>query len=240
MTAGGERNGVLNPWTTLGAAHIHPGDEYAFRLHNAKARPAYQIERGLPPLPYLGDPRTARVVLLAKNASYSEQDEADAERLPELFTENEKALTFQSAHPFFYLDPRFEGTAGHAWWSQVLGPLLDAAAGARPGLTRADAARHVACLQSHPYRSRDSFDPKEPFPTQEYTDHLAREAAARPGVVFVMMGGAVRWSAVVPQLAKAPVVRLKNAQKPYVSPGNVKAPDDFARLVAALIAAADA
>jgi hypothetical protein len=226
-----------NPWASLGFKYIHPDDEYLYRQHNAKAKKAHQIERGLPPLPYVGDPRTARAILLAKNANYDEQDEEEAIARPALFTENEKSLTFESAYPFFYLDPQFAGTTGYTWWAQVLGPLVATTLqAAPPGTSGQDILARIACLQSHPYRSRESIDLKEPFPTQAWTCHLAREAAARPGVVFVMMGNASRWLLDVPALGRgAKVVRLNNVRKPYVTPGNMSV-EDFDSLVRVLAA----
>ncbi len=222
----------------MGAAFVHPDDEYNYRVHNAHAKPVHKIERGIAPLPYLGNPQTARVILLAKNASYTEQDETEADNLPALNLENEKALLFESDYPFFYLDPRFEGTTGYIWWNQILGSLINAAMQAaavqRLPLTRKDIVGRIACLQSHPYRSRDSFDPAEPFPSQAFTDHLAQEAVARPGVVFVVMGGAARWQLAVPELSKAEIIPLKTQRKPYITLGNMKA-ENFIRLVSVLI-----
>lgn len=225
---------MQNPWELSRTRHfnIHPDDEMLVKQHNRKPRlkPEHVIERGLPPLPYLGNPRTARVILLMKNSKYSPEDETEAEAIPQLADENVKSLTFESDFPFFYLAPNFAGTAGYAWWDSTVGDLLNAAAAAREGMTRDAIAGRIACLQSHPYRSRESFDPKEPFPTQAWTDFLAGEAAARPGVVFVVMGGEPRWREAVPNLKNADLIRLRTVRRPSITPGNM-AQADFDRLV---------
>ena len=229
-----------NPWE-LGRTrhfHVHPDDDRYVRQHNQAAKQGKQVERALPPLPFLGDPRSARVILLGKNPNITPEDEVEADNLPELNDENMKALIFESTHPFFYFDERFEATTARTWWNSALKDMIAAAVEKSEGaLSAGDVVGRIACLQSHPYRSRESFDPKpnEDFPTQNYTNYLAALAAQRKGVVFIVMGGRLaenRWRASVPSLP-ADIVRLRSVQKPWPTKGNMSAPD-FERIIEAL------
>lgn len=227
-----------NPWAAIGAQSIHPDDEHYVSLHNrvvGKRHPEQSVRFYLPPQPYLGDLRTARVVLLGKNAIFSEQDEQDAIRLPAIEDENRKAMTFESDCPFFYLDPRFDSTEAYRWWWNVLEAVLNATT-AR-GVERDTTLSRMAYAQYHPYRSEESFVPKEPFPTQTFTFQLVREAAQNPNTLFVMLYGAAnerRWREAVPELPQS-CLRLKSAQAAKLSPGNVPAAD-WERLISLLCA----
>jgi hypothetical protein len=229
-----------NPWELSRSRHfnVHPDDERRVSQHNRSAKTNKQIERGLPPLPFIGNPQNARVILLAKNPNYSPDDEAEAETNEVLVDENINALRFESAHPFFYLDERFAGTIGHTFWHNALKDLIAAAVERSEGaLTEVDVAGRISCLLSHPYRSRDTFDPKpgEEFPTQSYTDYLAGLASARPDVVFIVLGGKLtenRWRDAVSNLP-ATTVRLRNIQKPVPTRANMNEVD-FERSVVAL------
>src|SRR4028118_974322 len=126
-----------NPWTNIEAQSIHPDDTYWVRKHNrevAKRSPAQTVRSYLPPSPYQGDPRRARIILLAKNPSFEEADEQDAVEYPAIEEENRKAMTFESDCPFYYLDSRFKNTAGYRWWANTLENVLEA--GAQRGVDR--------------------------------------------------------------------------------------------------------
>ena len=225
-----------NPWKKIGQRHIHPDDEKMVLQYNRsveKKHPPEMVHRELPPLPYLGNARTARVILLGKNPSYSDIDETEADALPALYDENFKSLTFESDCPLFYLDARFKGTNVYHWWWGVLGALITACE--ERGTDAETVLGRIACAQYHPYRSRESFVPKEPFPTQEYTFQLVREAVKNEGTVFVLLYGAVNerlWRQAVPPLP-ATCIRLKSAQASSVTPGNM-APTDWEQLVKTL------
>jgi len=226
-----------NPWELIRTRHfnIFPEDEWTVRQHNqrCKNKPELQVQQSLLPLPYVGNPAIARVILLGKNSSYSDVDDTDAERLPALVAENEKALTFESAFPFFYLDPQFANTNGFAWWSQVLIDVLDACA--VRGSDWETTASRIACVQQHPYRSKKTFDLEPPSATQPFTLHLADQAAAR-GAVFVMQYGDANarwWNERMVNLP-ADYIRLNSSQTAKLSRRNMS-PGDFDRLIGALV-----
>lgn len=227
---------MRNPWLLLHERvfHVHPDDAHRVEAHNRKVKSETRIQRSLPALPYTGDPRTARVILLAKNPSFSSQDEVDGDRLPDFLEENIKSLVFESRYPFFYLDPAFTDTNGARWWNQVLGELLTACE--ERGCDRKELSGRIACIQWHPYRSERTFDPKEPFATQAYATYLAAEAARR-GATFVILGGAASerlWRGEVPELP-TDCIRPKSPQSPSLTRANL-GPETFEQLAQKLSA----
>jgi len=229
-----------NPWSSIGGQGIHRDDRYYADKHNkavARRHPGQSIRSYLPPLPFIGNPLTARVVLLGKNASFKPKDEEEADRIPALVDENHKAFTFESDFPFFYLDPRFEGTTGYQWWWEALKDVI--ADCLKRGTDSETVLSRIACVQYHPYRSEESFVPKEPFPTQKYTFHLAREATRDPDRLFILLGGAVNervWREAVPELPDN-CLRLRSAQSVSITARNTKE-EDWERLIHRLCAPA--
>ncbi|MBC8104479.1 MAG: hypothetical protein H7Z41_18035 [Cytophagales bacterium] len=227
-----------NPWTKVGARYALPEDEWYVRRVNIKAKPPQQAQLQLPPLPYIGNPRTARVILLGKNPSYSPLDDEDLTRVPDLETENMRTLTFESEYPFFYLDPRFEGTNLHKVWNDALADLLNACQTDHQ-VDRDTVLSRIAVVQWHPYRSQRSFDFKdleEPLVSQAYNLELVRHAVHAKRL-FVLQYGAANaklWRTKVPELP-ADAVTTNSPQSSNLSRGNMS-PENFERLVQALSA----
>ena len=227
-----------NPWNLVKTQflHVHPADDDYVKQHNERvkrAKPDQLIQRSLPPLPFLGNPLTARVILLGKNSTFSEVDEQEAEQLPALKSENEKALTFESKYPFFYLDPDFKGTTGYLWWWDTLEELLGACE--HQGVNHETVLSRLACVQWHPYRSKKPFDPNPAFPTQAYNYYLVGEAVAAGRTIVIQYGDANernwRNKVVLPDDR----IRLSSPQTRHISPTNMR-PGDFDRLVQTLCA----
>ena len=230
---------MQNPWNLIRTQffNIHPDDERFVTQHNKKAKNDQQVQRALPPVPYIGNPSTARVLLLGKNAAYTPEAEADMERLPALEAESHHSLTFEAAFPFFYLNPEFESTSGYKWWSDTLGEVLAACHGR--GVDAETVLGRLACIQWHPYHSITSFDPDPLFPTQAYGQHLVREAVAANRLFVIQYGtkNERNWRGVVPELP-ANSIKTKSAQSAKISAGNLPA-DDFKRLIDTLCAPDD-
>jgi hypothetical protein len=227
-----------NPWTKVGARYALPEDEWYVRRYNIKAKPPQQAQLQVPPQPYIGNPLTARVILLGKNPSYSPVDDDDLARVSELETENMRALTFESEYPFFSLDPRFEGTNCFKCWNDALADLLTACQNDHE-VDRDTVLSRLAVVQWHPYRSQRSFDFKdleEPLVSQAYNLELIREAI-RANRVFVLQYGASnekQWRGKLPELPKD-CITTNSPQSPLLSRGNLS-PEGFERLVATLCA----
>lgn len=227
-----------NPWKKVGARYALPQDEWYVRRYNIKAKPPQQAQLQVPPQPYIGNPSTARVILLGKNPSYAPIDDEDLARLPDLETAYMCALTFENDYPFFVLDPRFEGTNCFKVWNDALADLF-AACQNDHGVDRDTVLSRLAVVQWHPYHSQRSFDFKdleEPLISQAYNLEMIREGI-RASRLFVLQYGASnekQWRAKLPELPKDSVT-TNSPQSSLLSRGNLS-PENFERLVKKLCA----
>ena len=175
------------------------------------------------PVPWIGDPCGARVLLLGLNPGWVAETPALERGV--YAEENRLGLTFRSRVPFWGLDPRLSGTPGHKWWSQRLRRLTE-----QVGLQRVVAG--IACVEWFPYHS-PTFR-RLPFlsPSQRYSFQLVASALDR-GVEVVVMRSYSYWLESVPQLARAAVLQVKVPRSPYLTPANLPA-GGFDKLCAAL------
>jgi hypothetical protein len=176
------------------------------------------------PVPWVGDPRTASVLLLALNPGW--RPETDALEHGLYAEENRLCLTFRSRVPFFSLDPRLAETPGHRWWSRRLRLLSE-----RVGLERVLSG--VACVEWFPYHSPSFRRLASLLPSQEYGFQLVERAIER-GAVVVIMRSRAYWFRSVPALATADVLELRAPRSAYITPANLT-PSGFERVCAALL-----
>ena len=177
------------------------------------AHPNRQVRTNVLPVPFLGNPAGARVLLLSLNPGYSDQGArllaenvcyADAHR---------RALLFSADPPFFYLSPEFADTSGYRWWSAKLSALI-----ARVG--RARVMADVSCIEYFPYASVAYHPFGEYLPSQYFGFHLVRQAMQNQKVI-VIMRSVSRWLAAVPELTQYPYMSTRNVRNPTISPGNI-------------------
>lgn len=174
------------------------------------------------PVPWIGDPRNARVLFLALNPGWT----PDTDRLErEVYAEeNRKALTFNSDVPFFCLDDRLATSRGYMWWRRRLGRLVD--------LFGLDHVRsNVSCVEWFAYHSA-TFRKLPVLPSQKYSFELVNGAIDR-GAGIVLMRSRALWVESVPRLESAGMVELRVPRSPYVTPANL-AENGFERVVEAL------
>ncbi len=212
-----------NPWPGLPAkpSYSLPIDRPILD-RNPAANSLLHLE--LHPVPFIGNPTTARVLLLNLNPGYGAQDLAD-EGVAEFRTELRRSLLHQGKYGFFLAHPRFAFAAGTQWWMKQLRWLIEAT-------TRQHVIQNIACVEWFPYHSESFTGMDETLPSQLYTFNVVREAAAR-GAEMVIMRAANRWRLSVPTLDQARPTMLRNPQNPWLSPNNLGA-DNFRRVVAAL------
>lgn len=199
-----------NPWTDLptDAPFILPQDKAAFGRYDS----LFTLQHGLRfdklPLPYVGSPATASVVLLALNGGFKPED-IDHQNDDKYFAEqNRRNLTFDSRYPFFYLDPAFEYTGGYKWWHRRLRHFIH-----RYGLDVV--ASQFACVQSFPYCSPSYKALPFPLPSQEYSYSLVKQAI-QDGKPIVIMRSRKIWFRCVPELQDYPYIELKYPRNPYI------------------------
>jgi len=214
---------IDNPWATLPASEpfIAPIDA-PFVTDDYQRRHGLHCE--LTPVPYIGDPRKAAVVMLQLNPGYSELDREDELEIPSYADALRANLTFESTG-FFFLDRRFKRTSAAYWWRPRLWELQQ-----RVG---AEALEHrLACVELFPYHSDTWLGPPR-VPSQDFSFELV-DGVIRRNVPVIVMRGWTTWQAAVPGLsAYGGVIRHSNPRSSYVSSGTLGA-DRFETVVRAL------
>jgi len=154
------------------------------------------------PVPYVGNPKTAKVVLLALNPGHNAGAFADeCHNDPKLRNTAEKNLRHEPLqYPFYVFDPRFCGSGGHIYWQQKLRHIIYK-------IGMAQTAKTVCCIQFFPYHSKSAnkraMNSKKRgyLPSQQYNFELVRNAIADNKRIFIMRGE-TNWYEAVPELRK--------------------------------------
>lgn len=216
--------GVENPWANLPAKppFIAPVDASTV---DARFQARFHLEWGVLPVPFVGDPRSARVVLLHENPGYAPIDAEDEAEVDGFADAVRGASTFNGVG-FFPLNARFKRTATASWWRERLTKLIEAC-----GIEKV--FRRLACIEYFPYHSASSHGPPD-VPSQLFTFEVLRTVLRQPTTV-VIMRSAADWLRSVPELRGHPRVLVKAARNraAHVTPGNL-GDDSFAAIVRAI------
>jgi hypothetical protein len=209
---------MLNPWLLLpsDAPYVLPADRSGVATIRERVASSGRTERLIDlntlPEPFIGNPTSAKVLLLNLNPGASPDDKkahADpAFRQALLCNLREGAQEY----PFYPLDPALSWTACARWWTSHLRLLLE-----HPDLHRSAIAQRLCVIEWFPYHSRKSGIPDNTsIPSQEYCFTIAKEAIEKK--LIIGMRARNRWAKVDPRLALVPY--LRNPQSPYISPAN--------------------
>lgn len=116
------------------------------------------LHTSLVPIPFVGNLKKARVVMLLLNPGLSETDyfgERQVTGFRERLLENLKQTEGQN-YPFLPLDPSLSWHSGNRYWQNKLGPIITNAAirwGCTNGEARQRVSHRVAALELVPYHS---------------------------------------------------------------------------------------
>ncbi len=219
--------GVRNPWLEV------PGqspyvldmdrnsiDQYNRSVHNVNEK---IIVESIPE-PFIGNPQTAKVVLLNLNPGHSD-DDANAHSDPDF----RKAMMSNLRHevqecPFYGLNPKFAWTACGQWWTAHTRRLHDA------GLSWECISEGMLGVEWFPYHSRRSALPINAVCASQYYSFQLVKDMLRSKIV-VGMRSKKHWLNVVPEVQNVPF--LANPQNPHISPANTGT-ELFDRIVEAL------
>jgi hypothetical protein len=207
-----------NPWANWNRScppYILDTDREFVERHNATARREHRIMHGSIPEPFIGDPRTARVVLLGLNPGHKPEAELDHAR-PEI----RKAM-FDNLHhhglqeyPFYPLNPTFAGTGVACWWHKHLRELKNEA-----GLDDQTLAKRLLVIEWFPYPSqRCKF--QEPIGgSQDYCFQLAMHMLQKQGIEVIGMRSKKQWGKANEAFLQIPY--LNSPQNPCLTKRNM-------------------
>lgn len=217
-----------NPWLKLPSEkpYILEMDRESIKRYNQSHGDSRKINLNSVPEPFIGDPESAKVILLSLNPGDSERD-AKAH----LHDEFRRAMFHNLHHesqdwPFYSLNPNFAWTGAGRWWAPRTRELRLSA-----GLDHGTLARRLLVIEWFPYHSKKSSLPTKPVcESQKYSFQLAKEMLEKKKLV-VGMRSRKHWAEVDDHFREVPF--LKNPQCGYISRGNAGG-DLFDRMVEAL------
>jgi hypothetical protein len=220
-----------NPWMELlpsEGSYVLDMDRKAIDRYNDSLRsPEAKVMLASIPEPFIGNPASARVVLLGLNPGHSLENERE-HRGAELRKAMFHNLRHESQeYPFYPLNPAFKGVGAAEWWRPILSKLHE-----EPGLDASTIAGGLLVIEWFPYHSKKSALPVEPIcESQRYSFQLARDMLEKHGAVGVGMRSMDHWMGADRWFGNVPF--LKNRQRPWISRGNM---DEglFDRIVEAL------
>jgi len=202
-----------NPWQQL--PHIQPyilkEDLSNISAFNESIDPNHAIRTDILPEPFLGNPITAKVILLNLNPGFDDKD-LYWHKQQEFVLENRKNLFHQSDPPFYLLNQKFKESGGFIWWHAHLKQFIDLF-----GLDTV--SQKFLCVEYFPYHSKQ-YKPMSIIPSQGYTFFLVREAIKQQKPI-IMMRGKRLWLEAIPELSHYPYSSLNSAQNVSVSRNNL-------------------
>jgi hypothetical protein len=217
---------VRNPWSELRAQspYVLDIDQASIYKYNAIHNNDERVIVESIPEPFIGNPQSAKVVLLSLNPGHSD-DDAKAHSDAAFRGAMSHNLRHEAQEfPFYALNPKFSWTACGNWWKAHTSTLQKA------GLSWEAISEGLLVIEWFPYHSRRSGLPIKPVcPSQEYSFQLAREVLESK--IVVGMRSKKFWLNAVPTVHN--VSFLKNPQNPHISPANAGA-ELFDRIVEAL------
>jgi hypothetical protein len=204
-----------NPWAKL---PIQPPfvlneDLNAVLSFNESAEKEHKIHFEVLPQPYAGNPKTAKVYLLNLNPGFDENDEFYQNNLKSFKSANFDSLTFKNNIGFYFLDDRFRETPAYKWWYKILGGVIK-----EWGIEKT--IEGIMCLELFGYHSVNYKQMKKNIPSQEYSFYLLKEAI-KSNKTIISMRSLNLWLEAVPELHDYPYIKLKNKQRPWISPKNL-------------------
>ena len=207
-----------NPWTDLRseAPYVSENDRHLVDRVNNRPSTVNALMTDVPPDPYVGNPKEAKIIFLARNPGYTARE-------PDFLRDNPWAkpimmgnLTHQvKDFPLFYLDDRFYESPGYAWWHRILSFVLRKFPNEKAKVSKAICEILFAPYHSASYRSIGLT-----LPTQYYSFDLVTEAIEKKKMIIVMRI-LDSWLDAVPKLADADYHVLSSNQNITVSPKNL-------------------
>jgi hypothetical protein len=208
-----------NPWKNLDSEAsllILPCDRASIDRYNwLQKDPITAVATESVPEPFIGNPESARLVLLGLNPGHSEDD-----------VRNHRDPHFRSAmflnlkhelrdYPFYPLNPSFSHTGAGQWWNKILKSLKR-----ESRLDDVTLSRMLMVIEWFPYHSEKSALPKKRIcESQEYSIFLAKRMLDKDGVILLGMRSKSHWLSSDSAFQSVPF--LKNNQRPFISRGNM-------------------
>jgi hypothetical protein len=220
-----------NPWTEICSsrnAYVLEQDRSCVERHNSSCTPETKFVLESIPEPFIGNPETARVVLLGKNPGHADDDlksYQDAGFREAMFRNLRHE---RQEYPFYPLNPAFKQTGAGSWWREHTCQLRE-----KYGVSDRTLATRLMVIEWFPYHSIKFKRPKEPCFSQHYSFQLARKMLSTEDILVIRMRGKNEWDEVFTDVSSDRLRALKNPQRCYITQGNMEG-DLFQHMLKAL------
>ena len=184
-------------------------DRDSINRYNNRRKPECKVNVESVPEPFIGNPQSARVVLLNLNPGDSDDDKKAHSDAAFRNAMDRNLRHERQEYPFYPLNPKFEQTACGVWWQEHTRELLNA------GLDCARVAKRLLVIEWFPYHSKEfSSSSKRPCPSQGYSFQLALKMLDKNKLI-VGMRSKKRWVEVDQRFGGVPF--LNSPQNPCIS-----------------------
>jgi hypothetical protein len=210
--------GADNPWTRLPSdpPFVLPEDSSFVGRYNGKVKGSeFELKIDSLPEPFIGNPDTARLVLLNLNPGHSPRDVED-HRKPQI-----KEIILANLHhecseyPFYAVHPSFQGTGVEEYWRQYTRELQEASQ-----LSDRAFSDRVMVIEWFPYHSQKCrLAEKILLDSQSYSFALAKAMLRKEGVQVIGTRAKRYWTLVADDFNDVPFVR---SQRPWITAGNME------------------
>jgi hypothetical protein len=210
---------MKNPWLALPRRppFVLPADRAAVLAFNRTTTSSSRLRLGLLPTPFLGNPRTARVLVLQLNPGFEDSDTRLNHQHDFVVAARANLRHKATDYPTFTLDPRWKKSAGGRWLRQRLRELL-AAVDQNPECGELKVARRLMIVDFHGYHARRYQQIPVTLPSQNYSFELVRRAISH-GYPIVLARGERQWRVAVPELESYNLAfTMSNPRSTYVTP----------------------
>ncbi len=222
---------MQNPWVNLplSAPFILDCDRQIVDQFNIEATKEYRFNLQTPPLPFIGDPMTAKVILLQLNPGsdfspgFIEPNEIlEHQIFPTLDQDNRNNIIHRYGEfPFYYLNPAHRLISGFRYWSRIFSPMISDIQDYQR------IANNVSCLEYLPYHSVQAQALNSILESQKYGFDLLTAVLCRKATVIVMRGED-RWLKSVPALKDFKYLTPRSPRNPIISERNF--PETFGEI----------
>jgi len=210
---------IENPWTEIQpeGPFVLGIDREAIEYYNEEKNGSdKKIDTSLIPEPFIGDHRSAKLVLLSLNPGLAEGD-AKAHARPDFRAAMLRNLRHESQqYPFYPLKKEFEETPCAQWWLKKTRRLIEECG-------REKVAKGLFVIEWFPYHSKKSGLPKKPkkfvCESQRYSCQLAKEMLGRGARTrMVLLRSKDHWAICDEDLSTRPFPRSR--QNPALTAAN--------------------
>ena len=210
-------NNLTNPWEQIKnkGPFILNADKKIIEQFNKRVSEDYLFIEDLPPEPYIGNPHTADIFLLALNPGYDGGEQKYLNEVPDLQKALIKNLKHQNdKYPLFFLDEQFRESPGFKWWERILKPVL-----ANTNDDYLLLSNKICELQFFPYHSRKYKPLGHDIEAQQYTFGLLKNAIVNKKMIIILRSEKL-WVKAVPELL-GNYARLNSYQNVVISEKNL-------------------